>query len=80
LGPSASRTSGDDVAVLTRFAGVGGEGSVGGEVLIALDGQPEWAAQIPQFVHAHESKLLRSFLHRRPSGPPKVGSKRLLPF
>ena len=51
---------GDDAAVFARFAGVGGDGLVGGEVFIALDGETERAAEVAQFVHAHESEFRRS--------------------
>jgi hypothetical protein len=33
---------------------------VGVEVLVALDGETEWTAEIAQFVHAHESEFRRS--------------------
>jgi len=44
--------------MFARFAGVGGEGLIGVEVLVALDRKAERPAKIAQLVHAHESELL----------------------
>jgi hypothetical protein len=41
------------LGVLRRCAPV-----VGVEVLVALDWEAEWAAEVAQFVHAHEFELL----------------------
>jgi hypothetical protein len=43
--------------VLTRLGGVSGEGPVGVEVFVALDGGAEWAAQGAEFGHADESQF-----------------------
>jgi hypothetical protein len=107
------------------FGRVDGQGFVGVEVQVALDGETERAAEIANLAHADEAQFrashaeiceaegdvvepellgprLRSAVHAslrsgraihvsafagmrlthgpRPAGPPKVGSKRLLPF
>jgi hypothetical protein len=46
--------------VCTSLVGVGGEGFVSVEVQVALEGEAEWATEIAQFVHAHESEFRRS--------------------
>jgi hypothetical protein len=53
---------------------------VGFEVQIALDWESELAADSRQFHEAHIAELLGPVPGRRPAGPPKVCSKRLLPF
>jgi len=46
--------------VLARLGRTRGQRFVGVEMLIALDGKPEWAAQVPQFVHTDEAKFWAS--------------------
>jgi len=43
--------------VFARFGGVRGQRFVGVEVLVALDGKAERAAQFANLAHAHEAKF-----------------------
>lgn len=53
-------TLGDDSPVRTRFVGVGAQGLVGFEVLVAFDREAQGTAQVANFVHAHVAKLWRA--------------------
>jgi len=48
----------DDATVRTRFIGVGGDGFVGFEVQVALDGKAEFAAHGAKLDEAHVAELL----------------------
>ena len=54
---ATDNASGYDASVLTGFRGVGGEGFVGFEVFVALDGQSEFAANCAEFVETDEAKF-----------------------
>jgi len=52
--------SSDDVAAGTRFVGVGGDGFIGFEVQVALDGKSEFAARGAKLEKAHVAEFLNS--------------------
>lgn len=66
--PKAS--SSNDAPVLARFVGVGGEGLVGVEVLVALDGEAERPAEGAKFGHADESQFGKSYSQIAETGYP----------
>ena len=70
----------DDMSAGARFVAVGGDGLVGDEVPIVLDGKAELAADRDEFRKRDIAELLGPHPGPSPSGPACVGSKRLLPF
>jgi hypothetical protein len=57
------------VSVFAGLLGVGGEGFVCFEVLVALDGETELAAHCAELVEADEANLLAAIHGPSPFGP-----------